>query len=405
MSYINYIEQESSIKALKELEKKGYDVNLDEIYKTKAVIALEAIRNQEFQDVYKSMPRILNRKQVFEAYREDLYKGFVYSMLWGGIGSYSMNQATTAFSISKSIIVEKLKKVKALLNDDKIREAFDSMNTGNNKIDQIDVSYFTKIMYFLYQGNEELRPLIYDKWGKFIHAGLIIDNRNYLEARETYNMGYNKDGFYVKERNRKTRLCSIYMDYIKMMSVESKKLKLTNSGILEEFLFGKNLKMRDNKNDSNPRYFLKNYIIQKYKENKSSDKDEIKEKKGKKNTNTNRQANNNQQHQEQPTNINYQPDYEALVRRNTRYRVFDDSERIKGRTVYYGCELDNGLKLYVGRNKKSIFCSIIGNNLTQEIKDSYSALLPKSGRDWIARYCEYNEAVVIFNEVLDRLSD
>lgn len=124
----------------------------------------------------------------------------------------------------------------------------------------------------------------------------------------------------------------------------------------------------------------------------------------KNNTNTNKKTKIKQLRQEQPTNINYQPDYEALLRRNTRYRVFNERERINGRTVYYGCELDNGLRLYVGKNQKGIFCSILGNNLTQEIKETFSTLLPKSGKDWIARYCDYNEAVETFNRVLDRLA-
>ena len=44
------------------------------------------------------------------------------------------------------------------------------------------------------------------------------------------------------------------------MASLSKELNFADTGLLEEFLFGKDLKARANKNDNNPRFFVRNYV-------------------------------------------------------------------------------------------------------------------------------------------------
>ena len=405
MTYLEYIKCSSSVDAMKELIKNGYVVNLDEVYNANAKYILGEISNENFQNIYKHIPSQLNRRIVFEAYSESLYKGFVYSMLWGGIGSYSMNQATIAFSIPQSDIVTKLKRVSELLNKDKIKEAFESMNEGENKIDQIGLSYFTKILYFMYTGKSDVRPLILDKWGKFIHAGLITGYNSYTFTLNKYRIGYDKKHtFYVSERGRKCKLTDLYMDYLNIMSNLSKELKFDNPDILEEYLFGKDLKRRANKNDSNPRFFLKSYLMTLYEgfhKNESA--------KSKKNENEKEKLVDKEKNKQTIKVIpDHQQAYNTLVRRGLDYRIFGSEEKIPDRKVYFGCEIEDGLKLYVGKNYKGEFCSIYKKEgIAQDIIDRFNEILPDKwkNRDWIARYCNYDEAVRTLNQVLDRLQE
>lgn len=255
MTYLEYIKSEDSISKMKNLEEKGgASFALSEIYTN---------QTQKLSEIHNISPyldgiKCLNRGIVFSAFEEDLYKGFVYAMLWGGlgVGQGVWRNLTTAMSFSKDTITEKLKRVKSLLDDGNLKEAFISMHRGNNKIKGIGPSYFTKILYFMYSKDRkaELYPLIYDKWGMHIHSALLLEAGQNLNS---YGFLY-----IIGDRKKRCILYDIYDDYLKRMKALSDELKLKNPGILEEFLFGQSRKI--NRSTNNPRVVLLNYLRDKY---------------------------------------------------------------------------------------------------------------------------------------------
>ena len=80
-------------------------------------------------------------------------------------------------------------------------------------------------------------------------------------------MGYDKRGkLYVAIKTNRTTgyRYSVYADYLQRMANLSSQYSLPNPGMLEEFLFGKDLKHRVNKSDENPRFFVLNYVREYY---------------------------------------------------------------------------------------------------------------------------------------------
>ena len=215
--------------------------------------------NREFKEVYDTIPinRELYRTDIFNAFgdnNEHLYEGYIYTILWGGLGLTDWRNITSAVSYSKAEIIAKLSQVKLYLESDNYKSAFDYFSK-EGKIKGIGISYFTKILYFMYRGNQAIRPLIYDKWGQHIHAALLIDNNDIVS-----DYGYiSIVGNSLRIRRKTQYRC--YYDYLAKMKDLSESLHLNNSGILEEYLFGYTLDIANNKNNNNPRYFVKNYLI------------------------------------------------------------------------------------------------------------------------------------------------
>lgn len=156
-----------------------------EIYRNLGKEALKEYGNgKEFEGIIDSLWDCeLTRKDVFQLFREEknLYKGFIAAMLWGGLGSdaLSRNNLRRAFSCSKSVIEKNLNDVSQKLKENRIEEAFNSMLRKPNKISGVGISFFTKLLYFLWpkENKQEIKPLIYDKWGWHIHAALLIDDK------------------------------------------------------------------------------------------------------------------------------------------------------------------------------------------------------------------------------------
>ena len=204
----------------------------------------------------------LTREDVFRIFREEKnrYKGFIAAMLWGGLGSnaLSRNNLRTAFSCPKSDIEKKLEDVFKKLKENKIEEAFESMLQKPNKIKGIGVSFFTKLLYFLWpkENKQDIKPLIYDKWGWHIHAALLIDEKGMDEVMNYFVISSSlshKDGYglipQIVLRDGKN-VSRAYMNYIKLLASKSQ----GDPGRLEEFLFGQSRKF--NRQESNPRVFL-----------------------------------------------------------------------------------------------------------------------------------------------------
>ena len=68
-------------------------------------------------------------------------------------------------------IEKKLEAVKNFIDNNQIKEAFQSMcHKKSNKIDHIGISFFTKVLYFMGYDKISNMPLIYDRWTQCIHA-------------------------------------------------------------------------------------------------------------------------------------------------------------------------------------------------------------------------------------------
>ena len=216
----------------------------------------------------------LSRSDIFDFFqRGEIYKGYIATMLWGGLGADKTrwNNLKKALSIEKEEIEKRLKRIINLLTNDKFEDAFKSMY-DENKIEGIGVSYFTKLLYFLYPHREKhLVPLIYDKWGWHIHAALLFEDGKTDKVLEFFTVTttkkITKTGRYnykleISLKNNKVTASSAYLDYITRISCLCQSFSRNNNpnpGQMEEFLFGRSRKQ--DKSETNPRIVLLKYLL------------------------------------------------------------------------------------------------------------------------------------------------
>lgn len=226
---------------------------------------LRAIPNPSFQECLSALMNVpLTREFVRNSFRTDgAYAGFVAAMLWGGLGMTYWRSLESAMTIEKAEVEQKICNLQHLLGEDRIQDAFMSLQSPNeNKFKGIDISYFTKLLYFLYNGNTSNPPIIFDKWGTFIHAGILVSQNECDLLNRFYTIGRTEKGtpyLNIKSNRATCYRYDVYADYLERMSELSVLYGLPHPGNLEEFLFGKNLNGA-NKNNDNPRYFVKNYV-------------------------------------------------------------------------------------------------------------------------------------------------
>ena len=277
-NYIDYIKDSSaSIIKLTESEEK---TTLRDIYQnlkeSEKVLKVGGEVSQKVTSEFWN--KAITRKDVREAFRKDVYEGFVAAMLWGGLGSNgrSFNHLEKALDKSKQAeVTKKLNAVKDLVAKGDIENAFSSMCPGgDNKIDGVDVSYFTKILFFLSDISDcsKVIPLIYDNWGWHIHAAILLSLKQKDKVIE-YFIIYSS---LKKERNKITinpkvalpdtstsRRTKAYLDYIQLMHDQSQEIsKALSPGNLEQYLFGKSRKDEKAKTIDNPRVVLVNYLTE-----------------------------------------------------------------------------------------------------------------------------------------------
>ena len=96
----------------------------------------------------------LGRKQLFWAYQgDDLYSAFIATLMWGG----DFRHYSQKFEAGKDVISSKLRHVKELMTNGEVDGAFSSMlNSQANYIKGVGMTYLTKILYFLGDGNNAL---------------------------------------------------------------------------------------------------------------------------------------------------------------------------------------------------------------------------------------------------------
>ena len=209
------------------------------------LVIIERVKSQngEVAAVMDTIPECLSRNAVAECMKEDLYKGFVAAVLWGGMHKYMVTQRhfQTAVEQSPATVVEKLKRVKSLIDKSKLEEAYTSMTGGGeNHIKGLGSSYFTKVMYFLGYGSKaKVRPFIYDNFLKFSHFALMF-GRN--ENPFYFYVPVDDDLLYAESTNP----AEVYSHYCKTLTETAKELGIESPDNLEAWLFSGRTEDGDN---------------------------------------------------------------------------------------------------------------------------------------------------------------
>ena len=191
--------------------------------------------NGDFAEVVRNLPTELSREDVVRFFREDLYKGFVATIMWGGISRFQAEGI--AMNNNRDMTMPKLERLVALLRDsdtdiERIEDAISSLRRGGeNYFYGIGPSYFTKLLYFLaYDMDINTRPLIYDENMKPVHFALMP------EARQ------NPFLYYVPVDNKViyaefTSFEDVYYDYCELMCKTAREVGLDVRN-LEAWVFG-----------------------------------------------------------------------------------------------------------------------------------------------------------------------
>jgi len=230
------------------------------------------------------IPPLIGRDDILNAFRSaKYYKGFVMAMLWGNIGLQPLrdrggDKTTTsayrAFSISEAEVNNRIVKIKERIDNGDLSGAYGLLEK-DLKFDGIDVSFFTKILAFLSEGNSPSRDLlIYDKWTKLIHVHLLLDNGK--DPQQFYSLNSIRK-LYGKNNKGKLQThliyplkgleAAAYLSYVAEMKILANSINNElHSTItpfqLEGFLFGDSLK--SNKEPSNPRYWVQQNFANHY---------------------------------------------------------------------------------------------------------------------------------------------
>lgn len=191
--------------------------------------------NGDFAEVVRNLPAELSRDDVVRFFREDLYKGFVATIMWGGISRFQAEGI--AMNNNRNSALPKLQRLVALLRDsgtdiERIEDAIASLRRGGeNYFYGIGPSYFTKLLYFLaYDMDLNTRPLIYDENMKPVHFALMP------EAEK------NPFFYYVPIGNKVTyaeftSFDDVYYDYCELMCETAREIGVDVKN-LEAWVFG-----------------------------------------------------------------------------------------------------------------------------------------------------------------------
>lgn len=170
----------------------------------------------------------MSRQDVINYFSEDLYKGFIATMLWGGKHRITPNYFKEIIDISKDEVSDKIKRIKGLLQKEDIMGAYVSMCEGgepeeakSNYIKNIGPAFFTKLFYFMSKAfvpDIKCMPLILDSHMQYVHCGLLLDE---YQDNQPYYKWYtprkSKEGIGLIHKDPNFR-ADAYMDYIKRMN-------------------------------------------------------------------------------------------------------------------------------------------------------------------------------------------
>jgi hypothetical protein len=217
---------------------------------------------------YTSKP--LNRSSIVDLYKneEQLDYALVSTLMWGLIDSTGKTKFLESINSDIKHNVEKLKKVRNLLAQNDLKEAYMSMLSGKvNNIRGLDYAYFTKILYFIGQSFENLnpKPLIFDRWSSHNYLALLLNlgcEHSMNKAKKYYkgisiNFDLSSPGQTIIKSNRPS--WEMYNSFITDYNLWADELKVSSSQI-EEYTFGFEL----NNIDDNPRRILWKIITDNY---------------------------------------------------------------------------------------------------------------------------------------------
>lgn len=202
----------------------------------------------DFANVMATLPNALTRNDVVACYQEDVYKGFVATILWGGISRYQAEEISRRNDRQSSL--PKLERIRQKLRDSKedvsiIEDAVASMRRGKeNSFYGVGPSFFTKLLYFLsFDLDLETRPLIYDENLKPVHFALMPE----FDQNPFY--------FYVPVGGKMyfaefTTFEDVYVPYCMALNETAKELGVDVTN-LESWLFGWPVNIK--KEQPNPR--------------------------------------------------------------------------------------------------------------------------------------------------------
>ncbi len=191
--------------------------------------------NGDFAEVVRNLPAELSRDDVVRFFREDLYKGFVATIMWGGISRFQAEGI--ARNNDRNTTMPKLERLVALLSNfetdiERIENAIASLKRGGeNNFYGIGPSYFTKLLYFLaFDMDLNNRPLIYDENMKPVHFALMPE------------VGRNPFFYYLPVDNtvtyaESTKFEDVYYDYCELMCETARKVGVDVKN-LEAWVFG-----------------------------------------------------------------------------------------------------------------------------------------------------------------------
>jgi hypothetical protein len=245
--------------------------------------------NDEFRNVMHLIPDLIDRGQIIRSIKNrKYYQAFVEIMLWGQVGARPGSNKSKTTEIAKVIFSYSSEKIKHIFETvlrgdiEMIKQLFSSLEkSGEYKIPEVDVSYFTKLLSFasFATTREDINLLIYDKWTKLIHIHLLFDFGKNNDVKSLYSFSQLKN-LYSKtndEKNPTTKLIlpiggtslHAYINYCEQMSELTKLINSNTNSIikpfdLEGFLFGRALRGKSKKVFGNPRYWVQQNFASQY---------------------------------------------------------------------------------------------------------------------------------------------
>ena len=201
----------------------------------------------------------LDRSKVFATYKQsnNSKSSFLLMMKWGGVRPVNL-QRVKAYRLKQ--IESKLTKFNSLIGKLSAEVLIDEyLSNEDIRISGVNLSFITKHLYF----TKPSKFLIYDRFMINLHAAMIIEDDPSL-IEQYFNESKKKLDFSIRY-NMQGKAYSDFIERFKSLflkvneELSKRSVKSFNSlGEFEAFLFGNS----QEKNLSNPREMIKNFIIE-----------------------------------------------------------------------------------------------------------------------------------------------
>ncbi|GAB1449107.1 hypothetical protein MASR2M44_21300 [Bacteroidota bacterium] len=241
-----------------------------------------------FKKVAAEIPSAIDRSHIVcTIQRGSYYQAFAEILLWGQIGARPRSNKSKKTEIAGKALKYEETKIQMIFKTvssghiDEIKKLYASLeNKSENKIEEVGISYFTKILAFASEASStDFKLLIYDKWTRLIHAHLLFDLKQAEKLKLYYTENELRKIVSVSKNTKKVRTtlihpkssesCSAYMNFCTEMDALSKKISAAvgesiSAFHLEAFLFGVELRLKGRQNELNPRYWIQTNFAKKY---------------------------------------------------------------------------------------------------------------------------------------------